>query len=74
MKNLIDYRFGFGTWNEILQLRAQRIREEREEAERLARIRQKNKKELVQTAQIVGLTILVAAGVMAGLVFAIKVF
>ena len=74
MKNLIDYRFGFGTWNEILQLRAQRIREEREEAERLARIRQKNKKELVQTAQIVGLTIVVAAGVMAGLVFAIKVF
>ena len=74
MKNLIDYRFGFGTWTEILQLRAQRIREEKEEAERLARIRQKNKADLIQTMQIIGITILVCGGVMAGLVFAIKVF
>ena len=31
MKNLIDMRFGFGTWQEILKLRADRIREEQEE-------------------------------------------
>ena len=37
MKNLIDYRFGFGTWQEILKLRADRIREEREEEERIIR-------------------------------------
>ena len=30
MKNLIDMRFGFGTWQEILKLRADRIREEQE--------------------------------------------
>ena len=65
MKNLIDYRFGFGTWQEILQLRAQRIREEREEADRVARQRKKNRQEIKQILLafgiglgVVGITIL----------------
>ena len=41
MKNLIDYRFGFGTWQEILKLRADRIREEAEEDKRLQREKRK---------------------------------
>lgn len=41
MRNMIDLRFGPGTWQSIVDLRAKRIREERErlEAEKKERIR-----------------------------------
>ncbi len=55
MKNLIDYRFGFGTWQEILKLRADRIREEAEEHTRLQREKRKRKADLVETMQIIGI-------------------
>ncbi len=55
MKNLIDYRFGFGTWQEILKLRADRIREEAEEDKRLQREKRKRKADLVETMQIIGI-------------------
>ena len=55
MKNLIDMRFGFGTWQEILKLRADRIREEAEEDKRLQREKRKRKADLVETMQIIGI-------------------
>lgn len=55
MKNLIDYRFGFGTWQEILKLRADRIREEAEEDKRLQREKRKKKADLIETMQIIGI-------------------
>jgi hypothetical protein len=39
MRQLIDNRFGFGTWKSIVDLRAQRIQEQKE-AEELARKKQ----------------------------------
>ena len=55
MKNLIDMRFGFGTWQEILKLRADRIREEAEEDKRQQREKRKRKADLVETMQIIGI-------------------
>ncbi|MBB38026.1 MAG: hypothetical protein CL515_03650 [Actinobacteria bacterium] len=55
MKNMIDMRFGFGTWQEILKLRADRIREEQEEEKRLARERRKKKAEIMETMQIIAI-------------------
>ena len=48
-------RFGFGTWQEILKLRADRIREEAEEDKRLQREKRKRKADLVETMQIMGI-------------------
>ena len=55
MKNLIDMRFGFGTWQEILKLRADRIREEAEDEKRLQREKRKRKADLIETMQIIGI-------------------
>ena len=55
MKNLIDMRFGFGTWQEILKLRADRIREEQEEEKRLVRERRRRRKDIVESMQIIGI-------------------
>ena len=55
MKNLIDMRFGFGTWQEILKLRADRLREEAEDEKRLQREKRKRKADLIETMQIIGI-------------------
>ena len=54
MKNLIDYRFGFGTWQEILKLRADRLREEKEEQERIIRQKRASRQKTIATLQIFG--------------------
>lgn len=72
MKNLIDYRFGFGTWQEILQLRAQRIREEREEAERIARQKRKNQQEIKQILMAFGIGLAVILVVILGIAIFLK--
>ena len=72
MKNLIDYRFGFGTWQEILQLRAQRIREEREEAERIARQKRKNQQEIKQILMVFGIGLAVILVVILGVAIFLK--
>jgi len=57
MRNIIDLRFGPGTWQSIVDLRAKRLREERErlEAERRERIRKQKEfnENLTQAALIV---------------------
>ncbi len=55
MKNLIDMRFGFGTWQEILKLRADRIREEAEEEKRLLREKRKRKAQIIETMQYIAI-------------------
>ena len=55
MKNLIDMRFGFGTWGEILKLRADRIREEAEEEKRVAIQRRKTRAKNIETLQYIGI-------------------
>ena len=54
MRNMIDLRFGHGTWQSIIDLRAKRLREEREalEMERRERIRKQREfnESLTQTA------------------------
>lgn len=72
MKNLIDYRFGFGTWQEILQLRAQRIREEREETERIARQKRKNQQEIKQILMAFGIGLAVILVVILGVAIFLK--
>ena len=45
MRQLIDARFGFGTWASIVTLRSQRIHEQKEaeKAERIARLKRRKK-------------------------------
>jgi len=56
MRNLIDMRFGPGTWQTIVDLRAKRIREERAalEAERNARIRKQKEFEETMKQFVIG--------------------
>ena len=72
MKNLIDYRFGFGTWQEILQLRAQRIREEREEQKELLDKKRKNQQEIKQILMAFGIGLAVILVVILGVAIFLK--
>lgn len=45
MRNLVDMRFGHGTWQSIVDLRAKRIQEEREALQELKRAKVKEQKE-----------------------------
>lgn len=64
MRNMIDLRFGPGTWQSIVDLRAKRIREEREvrELERKERIRKQ--REFNDTLQQVLIGFLVIGGML----------
>lgn len=72
MRQLIDNRFGFGTWKSIVDLRAQRIHEQKE-AEALARKKQrqanKERDEAMKTAFSA-----VAVIILIGLMFAAMIF
>lgn len=58
---LVDFRFGYGTWKSIVDERAKRIQEAKEQ-ERLARIaRNKKKEELLEVAIIIGAVIFMCA-------------
>ena len=68
MRNLIDLRFGPGTWQSIVDLRARKIREAREaalQAKKEAARKQKEFNEMMVT----GATILVVVGLMVGALF-----
>ena len=71
MKNLIDYRFGFGTWQEILQLRAEES-EKREKIERIARQKRKNQQEIKQILMAFGIGLAVILVVILGVAIFLK--
>ena len=61
MKNMINMRFGPDTWQSIIDLRAKRIQEAKEEAKRKAIQKRKEQAEFWETVKsfiIVGLAIL----------------
>ena len=70
MKQLINFRFGHGTWEQIVAERARRIREEKEaiaEQKRIARRKQKEFEEVL----LVGGSILVGIIIFFGVAFGI---
>jgi len=65
MRELIDHRFGWGTWKEIVALRQQRIKEEKERLEELRREALKKQAEFQEKLMIaipLGLAILALGG------------
>lgn len=73
MRVMIDNRFGVGTWQSIVDLRAKRIREAREEALRIKREKARAAKEL-QDMIIQGTMVLViVSGMIAAFVYVIMI-
>lgn len=64
MKQLIDFRFGHGTWAGIIAERARRIQEARE-AEKIARRQKQAQREEIMVIAILGGGLLLALGVFA---------
>jgi len=70
MKTLINFRFGHGTWEQIVAERARRIREEKEaiaEQKRIARKKQKEFEDMMIISGSVGIIVLVFIGVVIGI-------
>ena len=63
MRVLIDNRFGAGTFQEIVNLRAKRIQEAKEEAKKLAKINKQKQEELFEKVAIV-LAVLIIGGLL----------
>ena len=66
MRELIDARFGWGTWKEIVALRQQRIKEEKERLEELRREALKKQAEFQEKLMIaipLGVTVLGLIGI-----------
>ena len=63
MRVLIDNRFGAGTFQEIVNLRAKRIQEAKEEAKKQAKIRKEKQDELFEKVAIV-LAVLIVGGLL----------
>ena len=67
MRNMIDMRFGPGTFKSILNLRSKKIKEQKEaeaEARRIQRRKQRETEETIRQAMIVGATIVCAVGLL----------
>ena len=67
MKNMLNMRFGPNCWQEIFDLRAKKIREEKEalaEARRIQRRKQKETEEAIKSAMIVCVVIVFAIGLL----------
>ena len=70
MRQLVDARFGFGTWQEIINERAKRIQEEKEAEKEKARIARKKRQETVDNFQTAG----IAAAIIGVVILAILVY
>ena len=67
MRNMIDMRFGPGTFKSILDLRSKKIKEQKEaeaEARRIQRRKEREAEETIRQAMIVGATIVCAVGLL----------
>jgi len=62
MRRLIDHRFGHGTWQSIVDLRARRIREERERLEEEKRQKIRERREFNELVQQILIGIFVVGG------------
>ena len=70
MRQLVDARFGFGTWQEIITERAKRIQEEKEAEKEKARIARQKRQETVDNFQTAG----IAAAIIGVVILAILVY
>ena len=70
MKKLINYRFGHGTWEQIVAERAKRIREEKEAIAQQKRIARKKQEEFEQIL-LVGGSVFVGIVIFFGVLFGI---
>jgi len=69
MRQLVDARFGFGTWQQIINERAKRLQEEKQAIEEAKRLKLKKRKEMIDMLKIGALVILGVSTLM-GLVVA----
>tara|TARA_R100001443_G_scaffold115534_2_gene133492 strand:- start:655 stop:1122 length:468 start_codon:yes stop_codon:yes gene_type:complete len=70
MKKLINYRFGHGTWEQIVAERAKRLREEKEaiaEQKRIARKKQKDFEDMLFIGGSIFVGVIVFLGVLFGI-------
>ncbi len=70
MKKLINFRFGHGTWEQIVAERAKRIREEKEaiaEQKRIARKKQKDFEDMLFIGGSIAVGMIVFVGVLFGI-------
>ena len=61
MKTLIDNRFGYGTWRQIIAERNRRIREEKERIAEQKHIARQRKKERQELLLVIGSVVVVSA-------------
>ena len=68
MRTLIDFRFGPGTWQSIVDLRAKRLREERERLEELKRERIRKQREFNENLTQAAIAVAVVGGMAAAII------
>ena len=71
VSQLVDLRFGHGTWQSIINERAERLREQQEQ-QRLERLRKEKQTEDFMVAAAIGLGLLTALGIFAFLYLTYK--
>ena len=71
VSQLVDLRFGHGTWQSIINERAKRLREQQEQ-QRLERLRKEKQTEDFMVAAAIGLGLLTALGIFAFLYLTYK--
>ena len=71
VSQLVDLRFGHGTWQSIINERAKRLREQQEQ-QRLERLRKEKQTEDIMVAAAIGLGLLTALGIFAFLYLTYK--
>tara|TARA_R110000796_G_scaffold41383_3_gene102443 strand:+ start:792 stop:1265 length:474 start_codon:yes stop_codon:yes gene_type:complete len=72
IRTLVDYRFGFGTWTSIVNERAKRIQEAKEEARLITREKEAKKKEVLEFLAVIGIIVLVLLTLLGGLIIWLK--
>jgi len=73
IRQLVDFRFGHGTWQGIINERAKRIQDAKEAAEEAAREKAKKRAELVEGLTVAG-GVLIGCLILAGAVFGMIYF
>lgn len=69
MRQLIDHRFGFGTWSSIIAERAKRIQEAKEAEKEMQRQRMKQREEITETVTIGGTVMIGLVAAVVGVYF-----